>query len=57
MVVAGLAKATDLRRTADLCKRLADVPTTGGHRADQVLNALAEKLYRDAAQADQLNKH
>jgi hypothetical protein len=37
---------------AQLCRRLASVPTSGGHRADRVLQALAGKLEREAALAE-----
>jgi hypothetical protein len=37
---------------AELCRRLASIPTSGGHRADQVLFALADKLDHEAAQAE-----
>ena len=39
---------TDLRREADLCRRISRVPTAGGHRADEVLRALADKFDREA---------
>ena len=42
-------RASDLRRLADLCKRMAEVPTSGGHRADRRLLTLAERLDREAA--------
>jgi hypothetical protein len=47
-----MTKAFELRQTADLCKRLAEIPTNGGHRVDQVLNVLAEKLYREADEVE-----
>jgi hypothetical protein len=47
-----MQQATDPRQLADLCRRLANVPTSGGYRADRVLNELADKLDREAAQAD-----
>jgi hypothetical protein len=43
-----MAKATDLRRIADRYRRLASVPTTGGHREDRLLLVLAEELDREA---------
>ena len=43
-------RATDLRRLADLCKRMAEVPTSGGHRADRRLLTLAERLDREVAE-------
>ena len=42
-------RATDLRRLADLCNRMAEIPTSGGHSADRWLLTLAEKLRREAA--------
>jgi hypothetical protein len=41
-------KATDLRRMADLCRRMAAVPTSGGHCADRQLLLRADKLDREA---------
>jgi hypothetical protein len=42
-------RATDLRRIANLCRRVAAVPTAGGHRADRLLVTLAEQLDHEAA--------
>ena len=47
--------ATELRRKAALFRRMANVPTTGGHRADHHLLTLAEKLERQAAELDRGN--
>ena len=41
---------------AELCRRLASIPTSGGHRADRVLRALAGKLDREAALAGKLDR-
>jgi hypothetical protein len=38
----------ELRRMANLYRRVAKIPTSGGHRADRILLALAERLDRDA---------
>lgn len=46
--VSAMPEATDPRQLAELCRRLANVPTSGGHRADRVLVALADKLDREA---------
>jgi hypothetical protein len=46
-----MQQTSDPRQLAELCRRLASVPTSGGHRADRVLFALADKLDREAAQA------
>ena len=43
-------RANDLRRLANLCKRMAEVPTSGGHRADRRLLTLADRLDREAAE-------
>ena len=45
-------KALDLRRTAELCRRVASIPTTGGRHADRILLALAAKLDHGAADAE-----
>jgi hypothetical protein len=39
-----LTKTTERQRVVDLCSRVANIPTTGGHRADRVLLVLADKL-------------
>jgi hypothetical protein len=49
-----MQQTTDPRQLADLCRRLANVPTSGGHRADRVLEALAAKLDREAALAERV---
>jgi hypothetical protein len=45
-------KANDLRRVADLCKRMAKVCTSGGHRADRRLLTLADRLDCQAARLE-----
>jgi hypothetical protein len=45
-------RATDLRHMADLCKRMAAIPTSGGHRADRKLLTLADKLDHEAARLE-----
>jgi hypothetical protein len=37
---------------AKLCRRLANIPASGGHRADSVLHALADKLDRETSFAE-----
>ena len=50
-----MPRATHLRKTAELCRQLAGIPTSGGHRADRVLLALAEKLEREAIAIERLD--
>jgi hypothetical protein len=45
-------KTTDLRRTANLCKRVAEIRTSGGHRTDRRLLTLAERLDYEAARLE-----
>ena len=45
-----MSEATDLRHKARLYKRLAEIRTSGGHRADRLLLKLADELDRDAAE-------
>ena len=40
---------TDLRQRADLCRRVASVPTEGGRREDRVLLIIADRLEHDGA--------
>jgi len=42
----------DPRQIAELCRRLASIPTSGGHRADRALHVLAGKIEREAALAE-----
>jgi hypothetical protein len=56
-------RAIDLRRKAGLYKRLAEIPTTGGHHADRPLLVIAEELESEAEEleseipADRLARH
>jgi hypothetical protein len=45
-------RAADLRRKANLYKRLAKVPTSGGHRSDRLLLTLADELDREAEELE-----
>jgi hypothetical protein len=42
-----MSRATYLREKADLCRRVARIPTLGGHRAYRALLALAGKFDRE----------
>ena len=42
----------DREQLADLCRRLASIPTEGGHCADRELLKLVEKLEREAGAPD-----
>jgi hypothetical protein len=42
-------KAVFLRQQADLCRRIASIPTEGGRREDRVLLTVADDLERQAA--------
>jgi hypothetical protein len=44
-----MAKGSELRRTANLYRRMAEVPTEGGHHEDRLLFALAEQLEQEAS--------
>ncbi len=48
---ASTSDAADARHTAMQYRRLAGIPTSGGHRADRILLALADKLEREASEA------
>ena len=41
----------DPRQIAELCRRLASIPTSGGHRADRALHVLAGKIEHEAGLA------
>lgn len=43
-----MPRRAELRRKAELCRRAASVPTTGGHYEDRVLLAVAEELEHEA---------
>jgi hypothetical protein len=42
----------ELREKASLYRRLASIPTEGGHDEDRLLLAVAEQLEREAAELD-----
>src|SRR5215813_9796972 len=44
-----MARAAALLARAQMCRRAASIPTTGGHSSDRILLDLAEQLERDAA--------
>jgi len=46
-----MPKPADPRQFAALCRRLASIPTSGGHNINRVLQALASKLEYEAALA------
>jgi hypothetical protein len=43
---------TELRQKADLYRRMASVPTEGGHNEDRVLLSVADQLEREAAKLE-----
>jgi hypothetical protein len=45
-------RTADLRRTADLHRRLAKVSTAGGHLEDRLLLTLAEEIDSEANASD-----
>ena len=45
----------ELREKANLYRRLASVPTEGGHDEDRLLLAVADQLEREAAELDRLS--
>jgi hypothetical protein len=47
-----MSNTTHFQKVADLCRRVAAIPTSGGHQADRTLLALASKLDREAAMLD-----
>jgi hypothetical protein len=47
-----MSRVTDLRRMADLCKRMASIRTSGGHEANRRLLVLADSLGREAARLE-----
>jgi hypothetical protein len=44
-----MKSADDRRKLADLCRKVASIPTKGGHRADRVLLQLAAELELETA--------
>jgi hypothetical protein len=51
--ISSMPKIFDLRQRADLYRRLANVPTAGGHRADRILLTMADQLEQDAAELEE----
>jgi hypothetical protein len=47
-----MPQRAELRQKAKLYRRLASVPTTGGHDEDRVLLAIADELERKAAELE-----
>ena len=47
-----MPRRTELRQKASLYRRMASVPTEGGHQEDRVLLAVAEEFEREAAELD-----
>lgn len=47
-----MSEAADLRHKARLYKRLAEIRTSGGHRADRLL-LIADELDREAAELEE----
>ena len=47
-----MSRATDLRQTAAVYKRLAEFRTSGGHGTDSLLLSLAAELDREAAELE-----
>ena len=46
-----------MRRKAALYRRLARVPTVGGHGTDRILTGLAERLEREAERTEEDQRH
>jgi hypothetical protein len=47
-----VSRTAELRQKADLCRRVASVPTKGGHHEDRILLAVADELEREAEALD-----
>jgi hypothetical protein len=47
-----VSRTAKLRKQAELCRRVASVPTKGGHHEDRVLLAVAAELERKAEALD-----
>ena len=47
-----MSRIAELRQRADLCRRVASVPTEGGRREDRVLLIIADRLEREAAELE-----
>jgi hypothetical protein len=50
-----MPRRTELRQQASIYRRLAGMPTEGGHEEDRILRAVADKLEREAAELDELS--
>lgn len=50
-----MTRADELRRKAELYRRAASHPTQGGGAADRVLQELAERLEREAVEAEKID--
>jgi hypothetical protein len=51
-----MPRRTELRQKASLYRRMASVPTEGGHNEDRLLLAVASQLEREAEELDRLNE-
>jgi len=51
-----MSKASRLREQAHLCRRIAGIPTAGGHHEDRVLLAVADDLEREAAALEESDR-
>jgi hypothetical protein len=51
-----MSKASHLREQAHLCRRIASIPTAGGHHEDRVLLAVADDLEREAAALEESDR-
>jgi hypothetical protein len=47
-----MSRVADLRQRADLCRRVARIPTEGGRHEDRVLLIIADQLERDAEELE-----
>jgi hypothetical protein len=47
-----VSRTAELLQQADLCGRVASIPTKGGHCEDRVLLAVADELEREAEALD-----
>jgi hypothetical protein len=52
-----MSRIAELRQRADLCRRVARVPTKGGHHEDRVLLIIADQLEREAAELEARGHH
>jgi hypothetical protein len=51
-----MSKASHLREQAHLCRRIARIPTAGGHHEDRVLLAIADDLEHEAAALEESDR-